>query len=131
MERDSKAYASLTNIRIGRFSGGGSTQLASTQLAQQQEMGSVQLASTQLSQRQENGSVAPTELVRQRDAEALDSMEMISRDEARVRKYIGATLWLTALMSFLFCGPRLVPAGAWVLWSAAGVVIHRMGIESQ
>ena len=56
---------------------------------------------------------------------------MISRGEAHVRKYVGATLWLTALLTFLLHGHRLVPAGAWVLWSAAGVVIHRMGIESQ
>jgi hypothetical protein len=66
-----------------------------------------------------------------RDEEAVTAFEMISRQEARIRVYVGFVLWALAAMTCVAYGVDLLPAGAWVTWAAAGVVIHRMGIESQ
>ena len=66
-----------------------------------------------------------------RDIRALNAFEMISPLEARIRMYIGAAIWLSALVAWLFCGTELAPPGAWVVWASVGVVVHRMGVESQ
>ena len=66
-----------------------------------------------------------------RDDEALSAFEMISRTEARVRVYIGASLWITAVLLFFVKGHDWIPSGAWVIWATAGVVVHRMGSMSQ
>jgi hypothetical protein len=66
-----------------------------------------------------------------RDTAALSSFEMISQFEARVRVVVGFALWASAALTALIFGCSLLPPGAWMMWSAAGIVVHRMGIESQ
>jgi hypothetical protein len=66
-----------------------------------------------------------------RDVQAIASFEMISRAEARIRIYVGAAIWIATLFTFLLFGSELLSSGAWVTCATAGVVVQRMGIESQ
>jgi hypothetical protein len=65
------------------------------------------------------------------DARAVAQCRMISPGEERIRKAVGAAVTAVALALLFACGADAAPFFAWHLLFAAGVVVFRMGVESQ
>jgi hypothetical protein len=73
----------------------------------------------------------PTAAVASADARAVAQCRMISPGEERIRKVVGAAVTTVALALLFACGADAAPFFAWHLLFAAGVVVFRMGVESQ
>ena len=66
------------------------------------------------------------------DVRAVQTFKMISGAEETVRKVVGLLIVCITLRSyFRYGGLDLMPLYAWHLLFAAGVVVYRMGVESQ
>jgi hypothetical protein len=56
---------------------------------------------------------------------------MISGKEANIRKVVGIVLYVSAALCFFLLGSDFASPAVWSSVTAAGIMIHRMGIQSQ
>ena len=59
------------------------------------------------------------------------SFQMISNKESQVRKIVGGSVEVGLMMYLLLFGFDSVPVGLQTVLHSAGIVVYRMGVESQ
>ncbi len=65
------------------------------------------------------------------EQKAASNFLMISGKEANIRKVVGIVLYVSAALCFFLLGSDFASPAVWSSVTAAGIMIHRMGIQSQ